>query len=1251
MDNEQEKQQAEIVTQLAQMGYDPDAALALAQDITSGKPVFNPITGQNVGTPIIDNTQVNPPAPPTTVVVPKITTITPYVNEVPYNTYFIRMGQDKDGNLIAVKADDWNNATDDAKRVILNRVGIDTSNKVTYADQNVSLNQTEESYIKQNHPDVYNSIQTEGLHAAWSKYADIISNDKLESSLTPEQLTIYKDAGGGQKGIDAVNIRITANRVNNQEIVDMAQVQESANNALSVSLLQRDSLNKLSKYTEDGINYNLQSAINDGVDTKILYDAGFTEAQVYQTLADIQNNFTRKQQLQYDMGALKDYAVMKDIPTITTLDSKDKPLQQIVGYNIENYLRNGGDISTLQRLGFSQSDIDNAQNKIKVRPVYEDWLQNYYAQVNPPQKSDWITPPDRYSLLSTTSDAIKYRNDAVAQYNKEYGSASWAKSTGATVVDIAGFPAYGKMMEPSKPNITVGDWITTGINTAMALYSLKGIPAVDNVIPKIGWLQKVVVPTETGDVQVWRGIDINGNPMIGMSDKKLVLGTSGIEYPPADTIQLVSDIKSGYKPITALETKVMANPSAMAKMGYSAEEIAKVQETLGSMDSIYGLKSPYIEPETPTKIKSLSQDGVKTVLQQVVDNPDIVSQVYGSGTIKVQVAPELKGWREPADIDIQLKVGEENGIEFARKLADKLKTIEGVDNVRVGFDEAHPTLIETKDATGWHHAVDIHVQGESELGVSSTVDRAAGYGYVGKKLTQPSVIIDYPNIGQVKVMSLSESGIRKGVAILRWHPTDTYITALREQGIAEEQIAKLITTGDVTIAPSPERLKDITDFYVILRTFEGEDAANAWATSYGYDYTQIKTLAELNPTSVKTWEFEPSPNATGIEPQVGVSPSISFMEPSSIVSAPLVDELANQIKTSYSVLYPNDIKLSPSIIPKTSSEVSANINTPSETLDIASRVNFPSVTIVSPEEARSFTVTNNIIKEISIPVNYVADKNYSSFGVESTPVSPVIKTSGAISTEITPSNTITPSPSTVSPPTASPPVSFISPSISPPIIATPLPPIPTSKNPKRIIVPLEFESDPKKTDKLKSGFITWRQGKTHWAIPQLENGSFDSNDKVSSGKPFRGTTKYATGKGSVYKTFEYVGQNPPDKSFIDIGWAQFDVKNVNGQLQITRINPDDTANWEGVNKYTTPEAVAKKQLETRQQHEQRQLAEIERYKKQYMKVRKPKVKERNVYAEVDKLLAERNIQPEVIKSKDGTYFGYEILPPQVGGKL
>lgn len=193
---------------------------------------------------------------------------------------------------------------------------------------------------------------------------------------------------------------------------------------------------------------------------------------------------------------------------------------------------------------------------------------------------------------------------------------------------------------------------------------------------------------------------------------------------------------------------------------------------------------------------------------------------------------------------------------------------------------------------------------------------------------------------------------------------------------------------------------------------------------------------------------------------------------------------------------------------------------------------------------------------------------------------------------------------------------------------------------------IEFNEDESTKKKLQNGFITWRQGKTHWAIPQLPDGSFNSDDKIPSGKPFVGTTKFAEGKGSVYATMEYIGKNPPKKAFIDLGWAQFNIVGTSGGLQVNRIYPDEEANWDGTNRFTTPEAITERKEREREER-------IARYKKKYIKRPVRKNTEQDIFKETEEILSKskKDTEPEILEINGQKYLGYNISDYHVGGDL
>ena len=75
------------------------------------------------------------------------------------------------------------------------------------------LNNQELDYLKSNYPEVYKYYTEEGLTSAFQKYGDILTQGKVEAAIVkvnPDLLKIYKDAGGGQIGVDAVNKELVA---------------------------------------------------------------------------------------------------------------------------------------------------------------------------------------------------------------------------------------------------------------------------------------------------------------------------------------------------------------------------------------------------------------------------------------------------------------------------------------------------------------------------------------------------------------------------------------------------------------------------------------------------------------------------------------------------------------------------------------------------------------------------------------------------------------------------------------------------------------------------------------------------------------------------------------------------------------------------------------------------------------------------------------------------------------------------------
>ncbi|KKN17302.1 hypothetical protein LCGC14_0967110, partial [marine sediment metagenome] len=397
------------------------------------------------------------------------------------------------------------------------------------------------------------------------------------------------------------------------------------------------------------------------------------------------------------------------------------------------------------------------------------------------------------------------------------------------------------------------------------------------------------------EVTVWRGIAINGKPIIGISQSKLAIGKIGVKLPK------FSEIQSGFTPATRIETSLLATRKALRNMGASEVDIRRVEATLDTRGMFAGKKSPYLDKTIEADpIKSLSKDGVAEVFKQSIAKGKQVERVYGSYTIKAQLDPKLRLWRQLGDIDIQTTMGAKETAAFTKQIANALKKIEGAKNVRIS--KRSPTLIQTRDATGWHHAVDIHSREISSALREAQKTRVGTTGEFsfGMTVNEPAVSINYPGVGKVKIMRLSESGKRKADAILRFQKTK--------------------------IAPEPHRVKDIADYYVILRTFKGQKIADDWARTFGQDPGKLLKLAQKSPPKLTAWELSPSQLA-----KIGKGqPKVSVIIPSSMVG-----KLSPGLRASIAASSPVSPALSARVIPSSPSPAPGS---PSRSVSVSSAV-------------------------------------------------------------------------------------------------------------------------------------------------------------------------------------------------------------------------------------------------------------------------------------------------------------------------
>lgn len=670
---------------------------------------------------------------------------------------------------------------------------------------------------------------------------------------------------------------------------------------------------------------------------------------------------------------------------------------------------------------------------------------------------------------------------------------------------------------------------------------------------------------------IWKGLTINDRPIIGKTQNGYVFGSKQIETPE------MSNLPSGYKPITQVETNVMTDTTKMKLSGMLEEDIAKLQPTMKGMKSFGEKTSPYA-PTTITaeEIKSLNKGSVATVLQKLSE-ADAVDETYGSMTIKVQLDPALRNWRTPGDIDVQLKANKEESIIWAKDLATRLEETEGKGNVKV--DEG-TSLIETKDkATGeWHHAVDVHSI-DDQAG-SPSIDQAAGYGYV-ENLGQPSLVVEYPGQGELKIMNLSESGVRKGIAILRWWNKEDFINTAKKQGLSEETDNMLKQLGvenkDKFIAPEPKRMKDIADFYVILHTYEGEEVANTWAKTYGFDPSELlKTAKENPPTTEFSIQYSPKVNTLGKTPSMRVYVPIS--EGDSKTSYKLTTVPVEPYNRSASIAQTKEI--SPKTISTGSTSVGKLTENPygslstsdskilgesvSKAIGSPSKI-IPSPNAIIPSPSEGLDFSKSISKSMSTTIEEsksISSSSGKSTNISSKSIVPSRSQSDVINSPSLGSKPLSPSTSPELSPEPSP---SPSPSTSIPGYSfTPSPKIPRQNKSISKLIPVDSSS--KNESKYPDGTYVWKQGevKDHNGnmIPyyRILPPPWKQADLTGSTIKPPGTIPVQQGKGSSYRSIEVVGGIVPGDVNVKLGIEDISIHSGYNGKPVIKFTRNEEAN-------------------------------------------------------------------------------------------
>ena len=450
--------------------------------------------------------------------------------------------------------------------------------------------------------------------------------------------------------------------------------------------------------------------------------------------------------------------------------------------------------------------------------------------------------------------------------------------TGTTLIALPALAALGKTIAPVAVKVPVRA-IIKGEGGAIRLGRVKG------------------------EVTIWRGIQVNGKPIFGISQSKPTLGTWGIKRPT------LAQVERGWHPVTKIETTLLGTEKALKAMGVSADDIAKVKATWQEAVPLFARK-PSPAGVTPREILAGSQrltpQETAAILKVAVKHGKKVDMIYGSSTMRPQLKAALRDWRQWHDIDIQTTM---TGTELTGFVDDMMRELQKL-GTKVRVNPDMPGAIEKFVNGVWEKITDIHVK--DVVPGSSGAWETGAYGYL---YAEKPIVIKLPGVGTLNIMTLSETGLRKAGAITRFQVTE--------------------------IAPYAYRVNDIADFYTILLNYKGAAIADDWATAFGYTSQELLKVAAKSPQQWSTWALSPSVSMPGRSPTVAITvPSLyvasiprslraQIESPTPIPSPGLVGEyIVRASPSSVRVVSPGG-KLSPSVIASPSVRASVSGGRPS----------------------------------------------------------------------------------------------------------------------------------------------------------------------------------------------------------------------------------------------------------------------------------------------------------------------------------
>jgi len=307
-------------------------------------------------------------------------------------------------------------------------------------------------------------------------------------------------------------------------------------------------------------------------------------------------------------------------------------------------------------------------------------------------------------------------------------------------------------------------------------------PVGRSVIPKY---ENVVFPAKGGgSYSMWKGLKVNENPILGVSEKRIRFG-----YPkstPRDKFNKV-DIGGEFVPESKLQTRFFKHIAR--RKGFVDESGVKIKRSTAIMSKTEFQLSKFNQL-FPKETKTLSPKGTAIVKDFLKKEKGLA---YGSWAVETQMPKgrtaayrgdidALAGKPVAGDIDVQLNLKAADTDLRAAALTKQLQKA----GEKVRISPQKNSLIESRGTDGqWHHAVDIHSIDDA-LTESLPVKGAYGFKFGQKPIKKEGI----------RTMRLSEQGLRKGSATL----------------IADE------TTGLVRVNPKPHRMKDIPDFLATQRT-------------------------------------------------------------------------------------------------------------------------------------------------------------------------------------------------------------------------------------------------------------------------------------------------------------------------------------------------------------------------------------------------------------------------------------------------